>query len=63
MVSAVLRHHGRRVRSAADGVETMAHAERFRPDAVVMDLLLPDSDGLEVASRIRAPLPGCACCS
>ncbi|MGW3361208.1 response regulator transcription factor [Streptomyces bungoensis] len=58
VMSAVLRRQGWLVRSAVDGAGAVAHAERFRPDAVLLDVLLPDIDGVEVARRIRAFLPG-----
>ncbi|MGW5367909.1 response regulator transcription factor [Streptomyces sp. NPDC004009] len=57
VVSTVLRYQGWRVRSARDGAGAVAQAERFRPDAVVLDVLLPDIDGSAVAGRIRALLP------
>lgn len=58
VVSTVLRYLGWQVRSAADGNSAVLQAREFRPDAVVLDVLLPDIDGLEVARRIRAALPG-----
>ncbi|MFF4837429.1 response regulator [Streptomyces sp. NPDC001315] len=57
VVSTVLRYQGWQVRSAVDGASAVAQAERFRPDAVVLDVLLPDLDGPAVARRIHALLP------
>ncbi|MFF4021066.1 response regulator transcription factor [Streptomyces sp. NPDC001843] len=57
VVSTVLRYQGWQVSSAVDGAGAVAQAERFRPDAVVLDALLPDLDGPAVARRIRALLP------
>jgi CheY-like chemotaxis protein len=57
VVSTVLRYQGWQVRSAPDGHAAVAVAGQFQPDALVMDVLLPDVDGLEVARRIRAARP------
>ncbi len=54
-----LRTVGYEVVEAADGAETLAQAETERPDLILLDLSLPDSDGLELADRLRA-LPGAA---
>jgi two-component system OmpR family response regulator len=53
----VLRYEGWQVRSAGDGSSAVAQALEFRPDAVVLDMMLPDFDGLEVLRRIRATQP------
>ncbi|MFF2751782.1 response regulator transcription factor [Kitasatospora sp. NPDC058048] len=45
---------GYRVRVAADGTQTLAvHAEQ-RPDVLVLDVMMPEPDGLEVCRRLRA---------
>lgn len=49
-----LRKNGFNVSSAADGVEGLQAARRDRPDVIVLDLMLPRMDGLEVCRRIRA---------
>lgn len=49
-----LRKNGFNVSSAADGVEGLQAARRDRPDVIVLDLMLPKMDGLEVCRRIRA---------
>ncbi len=38
---------------AANGKDALRHAGRDRPDVVVLDLMLPDVDGLEVMRRLR----------
>ncbi|WP_377272624.1 response regulator transcription factor [Peterkaempfera sp. SMS 1(5)a] len=53
----VLRYEGWQVRGAADGTTAVAAAAELRPDAVVLDVMLPDVDGLEVLRRIRAVQP------
>jgi DNA-binding response OmpR family regulator len=49
-----LRKNGFNVMSAADGLEGLQAARRDRPDVIVLDLMLPKMDGLEVCRRIRA---------
>jgi two-component system, NarL family, response regulator DesR len=49
------------VAQAATGEEALAQARRTRPDVAVLDLQMPDQDGIEVASAIGRELPGCAC--
>jgi two-component system OmpR family response regulator len=60
LLSAALRLTGFDVRVAADGREALAAAAEFEPDLVVLDVMLPDLDGFEVAQRLRAsdqPVP------
>src|SRR5262245_58025867 len=45
---------GYRVTTAADGEQALLAFEAEPPDAVVLDVMLPGSDGLEVCRRIRA---------
>jgi DNA-binding response OmpR family regulator len=58
-----LRHAGLEPRHAADGPTALSLAEEWQPDLVVLDLMLPGIDGLEVCRRLRkardeqAPLP------
>jgi two-component system, OmpR family, response regulator len=54
LLSMALRYEGWEVRSAADGSSAVRAAREFRPDAVVLDVMLPDFDGLEVLRRLRA---------
>ncbi|MGO1317653.1 MAG: response regulator transcription factor [Cellulomonadaceae bacterium] len=48
------------VAQAASGAEALATALRVTPDVAVLDLQMPDLDGIEVAERLVAQLPGCA---
>jgi two-component system OmpR family response regulator len=57
LLSSVLRFEGWDVRTAADGVSAVRAAREFRPDAVVLDVMLPDFDGLEVLRRLRQEQP------
>ena len=47
---------GWEVKTAADGPEGVRVARDFRPDVVVLDVMLPGFDGLEVLRRVRADL-------
>jgi two-component system OmpR family response regulator len=42
------------VRTAATGSEALTVAEEFKPHAVVLDVMLPDSDGFEVCRQLRS---------
>jgi len=53
-----LRHAGMEPRHAADGPAALALAEEWRPDLVVLDLMLPGIDGLEVCRRLRKAWDG-----
>ena len=49
--------HGYRVAEAATGAEGLTALRHQKPDAVILDLGLPDLDGLEMIRRIRAESP------
>ncbi|MEV5571644.1 response regulator transcription factor [Spirillospora sp. NPDC052269] len=53
----VLAQEGWQVRTAADGAGAIGIARDFRPDAVVLDIMLPDIDGLSVLRELRAASP------
>ena len=52
-VAARLRSEGVRVEIAGDGPSGVARCESLQPDLVVLDLMLPGFDGLEVCRRIQ----------
>jgi two-component system OmpR family response regulator len=54
LVSMALRYEGWEVRAAHTGSKAVAAAKDLKPDAVVLDMMLPDFDGLEVLRRMRA---------
>lgn len=54
LLSMALRYEGWDVRLAADGQKAISVIRDFRPDVVVLDIMLPDIDGLTVLSRLRA---------
>jgi len=57
MVSEYLRQSGYQVDHAGDGQSGLSLLQTLAPQLVVLDLMLPDMDGLEVCRRIRG-LPG-----
>jgi two-component system OmpR family response regulator len=57
LLSMALRYEGWDVRSAGDGQTAVRTAREFRPDAVILDMMLPDIDGLEVLRRLRGEAP------
>jgi two-component system OmpR family response regulator len=53
LLAMALRYEGWEVRSASDGRSAVRTAREFGPDVVVLDVMLPDIDGLEVLRRLR----------
>jgi DNA-binding response OmpR family regulator len=53
VVRRYLEHAGYSVALAADGVTALNEYARQRPDLVILDLMLPGLDGLEVCRRLR----------
>lgn len=49
-----LETEGYEVRSAADGAKALAEISRWRPEAILLDLLMPFMDGLTMCERLRA---------
>lgn len=53
LVSAYLRPEGYQVYTATSGPEGLKAARAYRPDLIVLDLMLPGMDGLEVLATLR----------
>ena len=53
-VATALTYEGFDVRSESTGRGALAAATAFRPDLIVLDVMLPDLDGLEVTRRLRS---------
>src|SRR5512137_933869 len=53
LVSAYLKPEGYEVYTAADGPSGLKAARAFKPDLIVLDVMLPGMDGLELLSRLR----------
>jgi two-component system alkaline phosphatase synthesis response regulator PhoP len=50
----LMKQQGYETRVARDGDEALEEVERFRPDLVLLDVMLPRRDGFEVCQRLRA---------
>ncbi|MER7796745.1 response regulator transcription factor [Microbacterium sp. NPDC096154] len=53
LLSMALKMEGWQVRTAASGFEALAAAKEFKPDALVLDIMMPDLDGMSVLQRLR----------
>jgi two-component system OmpR family response regulator len=54
LLQMALRYEGWDVKTAGDGQSALRIAREFKPDVVVLDMMLPDIDGLAVLQRLRA---------
>jgi two-component system KDP operon response regulator KdpE len=57
LVSIALGEEGFRVVTANGGEEALAKAEEVRPDIVLLDIVMPDLDGIEVMRQLRERRP------
>jgi two-component system, OmpR family, response regulator len=60
VLSMALRFHGFEVETAATGEQALSAAAAFKPQLMVLDIMLPDMEGFEVARRLgaqRAEIP------
>jgi len=57
LLSMALRYEGWQVRTAGNGMAALSAARQFQPDAVVLDVMLPDLDGFAVLRRLREVAP------
>ncbi|HWW91076.1 MAG TPA: response regulator transcription factor [Solirubrobacteraceae bacterium] len=58
VVKMALRFQGFEVETAATGREALSAVSRFKPHLMVLDVMLPDMEGFEVASRLGAQRAG-----
>lgn len=54
LLAMALRYDGWQVETAATGAEAVEAARSFVPDVMVLDIMLPDFDGMQVLSRLRS---------
>ncbi|HKZ92472.1 MAG TPA: response regulator transcription factor [Candidatus Limnocylindrales bacterium] len=57
LVAIALRDEGFRVVTASGGLEAVEKAEDVRPDIVLLDIVMPDLDGIEVMRKLRERRP------
>ena len=57
LVSIALSEEGVRVVTAWGGEEALAKAEEVRPDSILLDIVMPDLDGIEVMRQLRERRP------
>jgi two-component system, OmpR family, alkaline phosphatase synthesis response regulator PhoP len=53
LLTSYLKTDGYEVYTASDGLAALKAAKAFKPDVVILDIMLPGLDGLEVLSRLR----------
>ena len=58
LLASALRYEGWEVTTAGTGIKAVQAAKEIEPDVVVLDIMLPDFDGLEVMRRIHGHPPG-----
>jgi two-component system OmpR family response regulator len=54
VISMALRYEGFEVASAGTGEEALAQVDAFKPNLMVLDVMLPDMEGFDVAQRLGA---------
>lgn len=54
LVAMALRYEGWQVETAATGQDALEKMRSFQPDVAVLDIMLPDFDGMQLLARIRA---------
>jgi two-component system OmpR family response regulator len=54
LLSASLRYAGFEVATATTGLEALTAARSFRPDLLVLDVMMPEMDGFELVRRLRS---------
>jgi two-component system OmpR family response regulator len=58
VISMALRYQGFEVAAASNGSEALSQVKAFRPHLMVLDVMMPDMDGFEVAERLGAQRAG-----
>lgn len=53
MVATILAANGRVIQSAKDGIEALKLIKQWKPDVVILDVIMPGMNGFEVCRRIK----------
>lgn len=61
-IQAMLEGETFQIQTASNGQEALAMAEQFRPDVIILDIMMPEMDGFEVCRRLKtnrelSPIP------
>ena len=54
LVGLMLQHQGYRINAANSGLQAIAMAQTDKPDLILLDIMMPDMDGYEVARKLRS---------
>ena len=54
LVGLMLQHQGYRIIAASSGIQAIALSQGDKPDMVLLDIMMPDMDGYEVARKLRS---------
>jgi two-component system alkaline phosphatase synthesis response regulator PhoP len=52
-ISYNLRKEGFQIETALDGISALKIAPEFRPDLIILDIMMPEMDGVEVCKKLR----------
>lgn len=53
LLKAGLSKHGYEIETAFDGLQALARVQQKRPDLILLDIMMPNMDGTEVAGRLK----------
>jgi CheY-like chemotaxis protein len=54
LVGLMLQHQGYRINAASNGIQAISLAQTDRPDLILLDIMMPEMDGYEVARKLRS---------
>jgi CheY-like chemotaxis protein/MinD-like ATPase involved in chromosome partitioning or flagellar assembly len=54
LVGLMLEHQGYRINAASSGIQSILMAQTEKPDLILLDIMMPEMDGYEVARKLRS---------